>query len=344
MTMQAVDVFSDSEVLAAIPTRDERDIVYMTGSRTAGFGHAASDYDAFVVTSPPLPREFERGVMTRIGNASLDVTYVVPERFDEVARSLASRDLGEIARLDWVDLDFAARLAVGQALQSPDAFIQLQARFPIDHLSQTVFGWERVRALSALFEAQLAAQAGRPEAAWTCAQRGIVHAACAATARQHEIHMNAKWVHEKCAKVRSHEPRLLDDLLEIESMALPSIAGAGDFLGRCRDFATRYAGLDASAFTQPDVRDVRVLVGSTFLVEANSHAYLVKNGWQMYEVAPPIQELWQRMLNPATTIGSLPSGARGASTVDDVLTLERAGLVQFDWIGTAAGVLAGRAV
>ncbi len=343
MTMQAVDVFSDEELLAAIPTRDERDVVYMTGSRTAGFGHAASDYDAFVVTAPPVPRAFERGVMTRIGNASLDVTYVVGERIDEVERSLASRDLRDIARLDWVDLDFAARLAVGQPLQSRDAFSELQKRFPIERLSRTVFGWEQVRALSAMLEAQLAAGTGRPEAAWTCALRGVVHAACAATARHREVHMNAKWVHEKCVKVSAHEPRLLDDLLEIESMPLPSAAEGHTFVGECRNFTVQYARVDPGVFTRADVRDAPILVGTTFLVEPDSHAYLVKNGWQMFEVAPRIQQLWQTVLDPATTIRSLESGARDASTVeDDVLSLERAGLVQFDWIGVAADILAGR--
>lgn len=229
--------------------------VFVTGAVVAGWGHARSDLDVYVVTPRVDPVETTDSLFRGVDGSPipwlvryvpdgyrLDVEYWREEQVDHVIARVCERPLdGSHAiglNLTEDDLDFLHDLSIGRALAGEDWVLERQDTLRRARLHLLVASRRFSQADSSIEDALGLLESGDEVSAVLAASLAFSYVVDGLVAAEHELSPNPKW---RARKMLQAQPRALtwDEYWSVETKqgldpARPE-RWVRELLGRCQE-------------------------------------------------------------------------------------------------------------
>lgn len=232
------------EVLSSLELPVEPDTIFISGSVTEGYGHAASDLDVFVIYPRQVRVEADLAweshtVLSRwLSNWRLDI-----ESWEKAEILAAAGRLRSIGTEDWeacrnaklADIHIAHRVRGGIPIQSEANFRELQKAFDYAHLSQILISRCVSWFESVADDVVGAIDSGHAGLALLTVREAVGLAIDAYIASKGETNTKAKW---RFAKLRRlGETDVLERYWAVELPRVDRRDGVIDFARQSLDFA-----------------------------------------------------------------------------------------------------------
>ncbi|HEX6521144.1 MAG TPA: hypothetical protein VF070_14230 [Streptosporangiaceae bacterium] len=196
--------------------------VFVSGSLVAGWGHATSDVDLYVVSAEPArvaaAAELELGlsaqavpVVTAMGNDGLryDVEYWTTRQVDELFEAIPAMDTVKAdggghalgGRIAYTDRDWFFRLSIATALLGHDWLRAAKQRLADSSLPQLLAAYEFYEADGYIDDALGLLAAGDRESAVLAARQALGHAVDGVLFARGSLAPNVKWRYRKLASL-----------------------------------------------------------------------------------------------------------------------------------------------
>lgn len=322
-----------TDAVARWAIRDD-DILFISGSRAAGFGNRLSDLDVFLIFSHDLSRLFPGSHGVVLDDAIVDYQAYSLEAMVELARTingLSQSDGDALRSVSRDDLDVYYRTAIGEVIWNRPAFDALRERFTTATMARVFHAWAALRSATALRRAVTPLHRRDEQAAFLAARSAVEWAVDAFLASRGEAFPSRKWRFEKLERACGRTSDVYRRAWSLKSLGQHDVAAyvraAQEF---CRELGViEVPGLAAGARTPRRHRSAR-------LFAIDGQPCLIHRRMFVYEIDMVGARIWQ-LMDGRTCIADIASrlatelGRRVAVTEDHVerfvVALETRGII-----------------